>query len=101
MIVSGGENVMPAEVESLLLLHDAVAEVAVVGLPDERLGQRVTAFVKKGGPVDADTLDDHCRRSQLADFKRPRGYVFVRALPKSPEGKLLRRMLVSGNYDPE
>jgi len=101
MIITGGENVSPVEIESLLSLHDAVSEVAVVGLPDERWGKIVTAFIKRRGALDPDTLDAFCRSSGLANFKRPRRYVFVKELPKSPVGKLLRRMLVSGEYAAE
>ena len=102
MIITGGENVSPVEIESCLSLHEAVSEVAVVGLPDERWGKIVTAFVKRSAPVDArTTLDQFCRASGLANFKRPRRYVFVEAIPKSPVGKLLRRMLVAGEYEPE
>jgi 2-furoate---CoA ligase len=101
MIISGGENVFPGEVESVLSLHPGVAEVAVAGLPHERLGHAVTAFVKRGGEVAADALDAHCRGSQLADFKRPRAYVFVTEIPKSPVGKILRRLLVAGEFERE
>ena len=101
MMISGGENVMPVEIESVLSLHPAVAEVAVAGLPDERLGQRITAFVTRRAEVDADALDTYCKASALADFKRPRGYVFVRSIPKSPVGKILRRMLLAGEYEVE
>ena len=101
MMISGGENVMPVEIESVLSLHPAVAEVAVAGLPDERLGQKVTAFVTRRGPVGGDDLDAFCRRSALAAFKRPRAYVFVRAIPKSPVGKILRRLLIAGEYEAE
>lgn len=101
MIITGGENVSPVEVESCLSLHPAVAEVAVVGLPDERWGKVVVAFVKRGDDVSADDLDAHCRASDLANFRRPRRYVFVREIPKSPVGKLLRRLLVAGEFDPE
>jgi len=98
MIITGGENVSPNEVESCLSLHPAVAEVAVVGLPHERWGKIVTAFVTAAAPVTAAELDQHCRSSSLADFKRPRRILFVDAIPKSPVGKLLRRMLVAGEY---
>ena len=98
MIVSGGENVLPAEIESVLSVHPAVAEAAVAGLADERWGQTVAAFVVRASPVEADALDAHCRASTLADFKRPRAYVFVRAIPKSPVGKVLRRLLSAGDY---
>ena len=101
MMISGGENVMPVEIESVLSLHPGVAEVAVAGLPDERLGQRITAFVTRRAEVDADALDAYCKASELADFKRPRAYVFVRSIPKSPVGKILRRMLLAGEYEAE
>ncbi len=98
MIISGGENISPVEVESCLSLHPVVAEVAVVGMPDERLGQIVVAFVKPAAKVGAVALARHCRSSDLADFKRPRRYVFVAEIPKSPVGKLLRRKLMAGEY---
>jgi 2-furoate---CoA ligase len=101
MMITGGENVLPAEIESVLSLHPAVAEVAVVGLPDDRWGQCVTAFIKRTAPVTEDELDIHCRNSGLANFKRPKSYRFIDAVPKSPVGKILRRLLVSGQYQPE
>jgi 2-furoate---CoA ligase len=101
MIISGGENVSPVEIESCLSLHPAVAEVAVAGLPDERWGKIVCAFVKRRGAVEPSALDEVCRNSGLPDFKRPRRYVFVDEIPKSPVGKLLRRKLVAGEYRPE
>ena len=85
----------------MLSLHPGVAEVAVAGLPDERLGQRITAFVTRRGEVDAETLDGYCKASELADFKRPRAYMFVRSIPKSPVGKILRRLLLAGQYESE
>jgi len=101
MIISGGENISPVDIESVLSLHPAVDEVAVAGLKDERWGQRVVAFVRRKGPVDAVALDDYCRGTDLANFKRPREYVFVAQIPKSPVGKILRRKLVSGDYEPD
>lgn len=102
MIITGGENVSPVEVESCLSLHRQVEEVAVVGLPDERWGKAVTAFIKRRDPaLTAEVLDAHCIASGLANFRRPRRYVFVRDIPKSPVGKLLRRLLVAGDYEPE
>jgi 2-furoate---CoA ligase len=98
MIISGGENISPVEIESLLSLHPAVDEVAVVGLADARWGQCVTAFVKRRGPVTEAELDAHCRTSGLANFKRPRSYIFVVEVPRSPVGKLLRRKLVANEY---
>ncbi|HZR73505.1 AMP-binding protein [Bradyrhizobium sp.] len=101
MIITGGENVSPVEIESCLSLHGSVLEVAVVGLPDEKWGKVVTAFVKRKAQVSEAELDQFCRTSGLADFKRPRRFVFVDALPKSPVGKLLRRLLVAGDYQVE
>jgi 2-furoate---CoA ligase len=100
MIITGGENVSPVEIESCLSLHPAVAEVAVVGLPDTRWGRIVTAFVAARGRVTAAELDRHCRDSGLTNFKRPRRFVFVQEVPRSPVGKLLRRKLVEGDYRP-
>ena len=99
MIITGGENVSPVEIERMLSLHSAVSEVAVVGLPDPRWGRVVAAFVTRRAAVTHEELDAHCRQSGLANFKRPRRYVFVSELPKSAVGKLLRRELVAGNYN--
>jgi 2-furoate---CoA ligase len=101
MIITGGENVSPVEIESCLSLHPAVSEVAVVGLPHERWGKIVAAFIKRRSPCDEKELDEFCRTSGLANFKRPRQYVFVNDIPKSPVGKLLRRMLVAGEFEAE
>jgi 2-furoate---CoA ligase len=101
MIITGGENVSPVEIESCLSLHPAVSEVAVVGLADERWGNIVAAFVKRSAHVSEAELEAFCRESGLANFKRPRKFVFVDAIPKSPVGKLLRRLLVAGEYDTE
>ena len=78
-----------------------MADVAVVGLPDERWGKIVAAFIKRSKPIEAAELDAFCRESGLANFKRPRRFVFVDELPKSPVGKLLRRKLTAGDYKPE
>jgi 2-furoate---CoA ligase len=97
MIVSGGENVHPLEVEDVLARHPGVREVAVVGAPDDRLGHRVVAVVVAEGATEEE-LDAHCLASDtLARFKRPREYRFVSELPKSPSGKILRRMLRQGD----
>jgi 2-furoate---CoA ligase len=101
MIITGGENVSPVEIESCLSLHPAVLEVAVVGLADEKWGKVVAAFVKRKGEVTEQDLEQFCRTSGLANFKRPRRFIFVDALPKSPVGKLLRRLLVAGDYQRE
>jgi 2-furoate---CoA ligase len=91
MIASGGENIHPLEVEDVLAGHPGVSEVAVVGAFDERWGERVVAVVV-GTATEAE-LDAHCLASALARFKRPREYRFVESLPKSPSGKILRRLL--------
>jgi 2-furoate---CoA ligase len=101
MIITGGENVSPVEIESCLSLHPAVSEVAVVGLADERWGKIVTAFIKRRANVAEAELDQYCRASGLANFKRPRRYIFVNEVPKSPVCKLLRRKLVAGEYQTE
>jgi 2-furoate---CoA ligase len=100
MIISGGENIHPVEVEEVLARHAQVAEVAVVGEPNERWGERVSAFVVPRAPgLTAEILDRHCRDSaDLAAFKRPRRIVFVETIPKTASGKILRRLLRDGQY---
>lgn len=101
MIITGGENVYPVEIEDVLAQHPKVADVAVVGLPDETWGQIVTAFIVPRDPmIQPEELDAFCLASPtLARFKRPRKYVFVRQIPRSSTGKILRRLLVSGDYE--
>jgi 2-furoate---CoA ligase len=99
MIISGGENISPVDIESVLSLHPSVDEVAVAGVKDERWGQRVVAFIKRRDYVNAEALDAWCRTSDLVNFKRPRDYVFVHDIPKSPVGKILRRKLSAGEYE--
>jgi 2-furoate---CoA ligase len=101
MMVTGGENILPVEIESVLSLHPYVAEAAVAGMPDERWGHRVTAFIKRSGPVTPEELNAHCQASGLANFKRPKAYEFVTNVPKSPVGKILRRLLIKGEYERE
>jgi 2-furoate---CoA ligase len=100
MIISGGENIHPVEVEDVLARHPGVRDVAVVGEPDERLGERVVAFVVSKSPgLTFETLDAFClAASDLAAFKRPRRLVFVREIPKTASGKILRRLLRDGQY---
>ncbi len=94
MVISGGENIHPLEVEEVLARHPAVREVAVVGAADDRWGQRVVAVVVSAGEVTEEELDRFCLAAEtLARFKRPREYRFVDTLPKSPSGKILRRLL--------
>src|SRR5215210_3583972 len=94
MIVSGGENVFPREVEDLIADHDAVQEVAVVGVPDDQFGQRLKAFVVlcEGHEPDADALKAHVKRN-LAGFKVPREVVFLPELPRNATGKVVKREL--------
>jgi O-succinylbenzoic acid--CoA ligase len=94
MIVSGGENVVPAEVESVLLRHPAVADAAVVGREDPEWQQAVTAVVvlADGAEATPDELRRHCAES-LAGFKVPKRVELASALPRTPSGKLLRRAL--------
>ena len=94
MIISGGENIHPLEVEDALARHPAVLESAVVGAADDRWGQRVVAHCVIAAPVDAQQLDAFLLEDEtLARFKRPREYHFPKDLPKSPSGKILRRAL--------
>ncbi len=87
MIISGGENVYPTEVEDVLFAHPDVVEAAVIGEPHDEWGERVVAYVV--GDTTAADLDDFMRESDdLADFKRPREYYFVDELPKNPSGKV-------------
>ena len=97
MIVSGGENVYPSEVEDVLHRCPGVREAAVAGLPHPDWGSAVTAFVVRGDPtLTARAVDDFCRASHLlATFKRPRRIVFVDALPTNPSGKVLKRELIA------
>lgn len=91
MIISGGSNVYPREVEEVLLTHRDVAEVSVVGRPHEDWGEEVVAFVVpvQGAAVDPVALDAHCL-AQIARFKRPKAYVAVPELPKNNYGKVLK-----------
>lgn len=100
MIISGGENIHPLEVEDVIAKHPKVSEVAVVGLPDPRWGEVVTAFVVPNDTsLTEEELDYFCKESDnLANFKRPRQYIWVTEIPKSPVGKILRRKLRSGEY---
>lgn len=92
MMITGGENVFPSEVEDILLSHPAVAEACVFGLPDEVWGDRVSAavVVLQGSSADEEELISYCR-SRLAPYKCPREIFFWDELPKSPVGKILRR----------
>jgi len=94
MIVSGGENVYPREVEEVLYQHPGVAEAAVIGVPSAQWGEEVKAVVvrKAGVDVTAETLVDFCK-GKLGGYKRPRSVDFVEALPRNPSGKVLKKEL--------
>jgi fatty-acyl-CoA synthase len=94
MIVSGGENVFPREVEDLLADHDAIDEVAVIGVDDEKFGQRLKAFVvtSNGKDVSEDEVKKHVKEN-LANYKVPRDVVFLDELPRNATGKVLKKDL--------
>jgi fatty-acyl-CoA synthase len=97
MIVSGGENVFPAEVEDLLAGHEAIVEVAVFGVEDEQFGQRLKAVVvvRDGVRCSEDEIKAHVK-SNLAAYKVPREVTFVDELPRTSTGKVLKRELQDG-----
>jgi long-chain acyl-CoA synthetase len=97
LIITGGSNVYPREVEDVLLKHPAVRDVAVVGMPSETWGEQVTAFVV-AADATPDDLDRHCRDA-LAGYKIPRAYEFVDALPRNAAGKILKRELRDRDRD--
>ncbi|MBW1667078.1 MAG: long-chain-fatty-acid--CoA ligase [Deltaproteobacteria bacterium] len=94
MVISGGLNVYPSEVEDVLYKHNAVEECGVAGLPDKEYGETVTAFVrlKKGRKATADELIKFCKE-RLASYKAPKRVIFMEDLPKTPQGKILKREL--------
>ena len=93
-IVTGGENVAPAEIEAVLESHPAVAEASVHGAPDPQWGERIAAAIvlRTGETATADELREYCR-ARLAGYKVPKAFSFVAELPRTPSGKLLRRLL--------
>ena len=100
LIVSGGENVYPAEVEAVLLQHPEVLEAAVAGISDPRYGQRPAAWlVLRGGGASAEELHSFCR-ARLAGYKVPVAFHPVATLPRDAAGKLLRRSLGAGGDIP-
>ncbi|CAM5556942.1 Acyl-CoA synthetase OS=Streptomyces rimosus subsp. rimosus (strain ATCC / DSM 40260/ JCM 4667 / NRRL 2234) OX=1265868 GN=SRIM_005690 PE=4 SV=1 [Streptomyces rimosus subsp. rimosus] len=97
MIISGGVNIYPAEIEFVLLSHPAVADAAAFGIPHDDWGEQVKAVVEPAdgypaGPALADELLEHCAR-RLAGYKRPRSVDFTAAMPRDPNGKLYKRRL--------
>jgi fatty-acyl-CoA synthase len=97
MIISGGENVFPREVEDLLADFPGVEEVAVIGVRDPEFGERLRAFIvaEHGVQLDAEAIKAHVR-DNLARFKVPRDVLFVEQLPRTATGKVLKRMLDRG-----
>ena len=97
MLIRGGYNVYPREIEEVLFAHPAVAEAAVIGRPDERLGEEVVAVLvlKPGAQADPDDIIAYCRE-RLAAYKYPREVIIVADLPKGPTGKILKRELRAG-----
>lgn len=103
MIISGGVNIYPQEAEAVLTLHSAVRDVAVIGVPDEEMGEEVKAVVELAPAMEpsealAAELMEYCR-SKLANFKCPRSVDFVAELPRLPSGKLLKRQLRKKYWD--
>jgi long-chain acyl-CoA synthetase len=94
MIIRGGENIYPREIDEVLYQHPAIASAATIGVPDELYGEEVSAFVvlKDGGSASAEEIMDFCRE-RLADYKCPKTVHVVKEIPKGPTGKLLKREL--------
>ncbi len=94
MIVSGGENIYPAEIENALFEHDAVADAAVIGIPSEQWGESVLAFLvlKDGQTVTPEEMIEFCR-PRLAGYKIPRRIEFLDAIPRNASGKILKKDL--------
>jgi len=94
MIISGGENVYPAEVEAVLMSHPEILECAVIGVPDPKWGETVKAVVvRRAGTKLSDVSLIEWSRDKLAGYKRPRSVDFIDALPRNASGKLLKRTL--------
>jgi len=92
LIIRGGFNVYPRDVEEVLNSHPAVIESAVIGIPSELMGEEVKAFVVTYEPVDAETLMAYCRES-LANYKTPSVVEFIHSLPRNPVGKIDKKAL--------
>jgi fatty-acyl-CoA synthase len=94
MIVSGGENLFPGEIEELLITHEAVEEASVIGVDDEEFGKRLAAYVvpRSGASLTEDDVREFVKRN-LARYKVPRDIVFLDQLPRNPTGKVLKRQL--------
>jgi acyl-CoA synthetase (AMP-forming)/AMP-acid ligase II len=94
MVVSGGENIYPVEVENAIARHEAVADVAVIGVPDDKFGEALLAFVvlKPGASLHTEEMVDFCR-DKIAGYKIPRKLEIIEELPRNPSGKILKKIL--------
>jgi 2-furoate---CoA ligase len=94
MFISGGENIQPVEVESVLMQHLSLIDVAVVGIPDVQWGSLCTAFIVPSTSIDIQEIDSFCiQHPDLANFKRPKRYVIVETIPRNALGKITRHEL--------
>lgn len=93
MIISGGENISPVEVEGAMLSHPDVEEAGAVGISDEKWGERVVGFVETDGELTEEELDQHCQDTDFEDFKRPKEYIFVDEMPMNETGGVERKKL--------
>jgi len=98
LVISGGVNVYPREIEEVLHTHPEVVDCAVFGIPDERLGERLHAVVEVRTTVPDDALAAHCRE-HLADYKVPKSFELVDELPRQPNGKVLKRVLREPHWE--
>ena len=94
MVISGGENIYPSEVEDVLQQHPAISDVAVIGIPDPKWGETLKAIIclRPGQTLTEAELRDYCA-ANMADYLKPRSYDFVDELPRNPTGKILKRVL--------
>src|SRR5690625_2949733 len=100
MIIAGGFNIYPREIEEVLFEHSGIQEASVIGVPDEYLGETVKAVIvpKKGHTINEAELNEYCRK-HLAAFKVPRIYEFRNELPKTIVGKVLKRQLIQESIE--
>jgi acyl-CoA synthetase (AMP-forming)/AMP-acid ligase II len=99
MIISGGENIYPREIEEVLYQHPKIQDAAVIGIPDSLWGESVKAFVvlKTGEMMTEEEVVEYCK-SRLASYKKPKSVKFVESLPRNPSGKVLKTVLREQNH---